>query len=68
MVIAARGNPCLLALSDSPVKLVASVIRAWWGDGGWWTRIYYPIKQVWCYSNRKFKSIPRRYQNLALSA
>ena len=33
MLIAARGNPRLLALSDSPVKLVASVIRAWWGEG-----------------------------------
>ena len=34
MLIAARGNPRLLALSDSPVKLVTSVIRAWWGRGG----------------------------------
>ena len=34
MLIAARGNPHLPALSDSPVKLVASVIRAWWGGGG----------------------------------
>ena len=34
MLIAARGNPRLPALSDSPVKLVASVIRAWWGGGG----------------------------------
>ena len=32
MLIAARGNPHLLALSDSPVKLVASVIREW-GEG-----------------------------------
>ena len=47
MLIAARGNPCLQALSDSPVKLVASVIRVWWGEGGWWRRIYYPIKQLW---------------------
>ena len=66
MLIASRGNPRLPALSDSPVKLVASAIRAWWGEGG---RIrYYPIKQLWCSSNRKFKSIPRRYRNLALSA
>ena len=34
MLIVARGNPRLLALTDSPVKLVASVIRAWWGGGG----------------------------------
>ena len=34
MLIAARGNPRLPTLSDSPVKLVASVIRAWWGEGG----------------------------------
>ena len=33
MLIVARGNPRLLALTDSPVKLVASVIRAWWGGG-----------------------------------
>ena len=33
MLIAARGNPRLPAISDSPVKLVASVIRAWWGRG-----------------------------------
>ena len=33
MLIAARGNPHLPAISDSPVKLVASVIRAWWGRG-----------------------------------
>ena len=33
MLIAARGNPRLLAISDSPVKLVASVTRAWWGRG-----------------------------------
>ena len=32
MLIAARGNPHLPAISDSPVKLVASVIRAWWGE------------------------------------
>ena len=66
MPIVARGNPRLPALSDSPVKLVASAIRAWWGEGG---RIrYYPIKQLWCSSNKKFKSIPKRYSNLALSA
>ena len=35
MLIAARGNPRLLAISDSPVKLVASVIRAWWGRRPW---------------------------------
>ena len=29
-----RGNPCLLALSEIPVMLVASVLRAWWGKGG----------------------------------
>ena len=34
MLIVARGNPHLPALTDSPVKLVASVIRAWWGRGG----------------------------------
>ena len=34
MHIVARGNPCLPALTDSPVKLVASVIRAWWGEAG----------------------------------
>ena len=34
MLIVARGNPRLPALTDSPVKLVASVIRAWWGGGG----------------------------------
>ena len=34
MLIVARGNPRLLALTDSPVKLVASVIRAWWGEAG----------------------------------
>ena len=34
MLIAARGNPHLPALSDSPVKLVASVLRAWWGKAG----------------------------------
>ena len=34
MLIAARGNPHLPALTDSPVKLVPSVIRAWWGEGG----------------------------------
>ena len=34
MLIVARGNPRLLALTDSPVKLVASVIRAWWEGGG----------------------------------
>ena len=66
MLIAARGNPHLPALSDSPVKLVASVIRAWWGEGE--RRIYYPIKQLWCWSNKKFQSIPARYRNLALSA
>ena len=33
MLIVARGNPRLLALTDSPVKLVASVIRVWWGGG-----------------------------------
>ena len=33
MLIVARGNPRLLALTYSPVKLVASVIRAWWGEG-----------------------------------
>ena len=32
MLIAARGNPHLPALSDSPVKLVASVLTAWWGE------------------------------------
>ena len=51
---------------DSPVKLVASVIRAWWGEAG--RRIYYPIKQLWCWSNKNFQSIPARYRNLALSA
>ena len=34
MLIVARGNLRLPALTDSPVKLVASVIRAWWGGGG----------------------------------
>ena len=34
MLIAARGNPHLPALTDSPVKLVASTVRAWWGEGG----------------------------------
>ena len=34
MLIAARGNPHFPALSDSPVKLVASVIRASWGEVG----------------------------------
>ena len=34
MLIVARGNPRLPALTDSPVKLVASIIRAWWGGGG----------------------------------
>ena len=34
MLIVTRGNPRLPALTDSPVKLVASVIRAWWGGGG----------------------------------
>ena len=34
MLIVARGNPRLPALTDSPVKLVASVIRAWLGGGG----------------------------------
>ena len=33
MLIVARGNPRLPALTDSPVKLVASVIRAWLGGG-----------------------------------
>ena len=33
MLIVARGNPRLPALTYSPVKLVASVIRAWWGGG-----------------------------------
>ena len=33
MLIAARGNPHLPAISDSPVKLVASVIRAGGGEG-----------------------------------
>ena len=33
MLIAARGNSRLSALTDGPVKLVASVIRAWWGEG-----------------------------------
>ena len=64
MLIVARGNPRLLALTDSPVKLVASVIRVWWGGG----REYYPVKQPWCYSSKKLKSIPRRYSNLASSA
>ena len=41
MLIVARGNPRLPALTDSPVKLVASVIRAWWGGGG--RRGYYPV-------------------------
>ena len=34
MLIVARVNPRLPAFTDSPVKLVASVIRAWWGEGG----------------------------------
>ena len=34
MLIVARGNPRLPALTDSPAKLVASVIRAWWWGGG----------------------------------
>ena len=34
MLIVTRGNPRLPALTDSPAKLVASVIRAWWGGGG----------------------------------
>ena len=34
MLIVTRGNPLLPALSDSPVNLVASVIRAWWGEWG----------------------------------
>ena len=34
MLMADRRNPRLPALSDSPVKLVASVIRAWWEEGG----------------------------------
>ena len=33
MLIAARGNPRLPALSDSPVMLVANVLREW-GEGG----------------------------------
>ena len=33
MLIAAGGNPRLPPLSDSPVKLVASVIRAGGGRG-----------------------------------
>ena len=61
MLIVARGNPRLLALTDSPVKLIASVIRAWWGGG----REYYPVQQPSCYSSKKLKSIPRRYRNLA---
>ena len=32
--MADRRNPRLPALSDSPVKLVARVIRAWWEEGG----------------------------------
>ena len=67
MLIVARGNPRLPALTDSPVKLVASVIRAWWGEGGG-RRGYYPIKQLWYYSSKKLKSIPRRCRNLASSA
>ena len=33
MLIAARGNPRLPALSDNPVMLVANVLREW-GEGG----------------------------------
>ena len=47
LLIAARGDPCLLALSEIPVKLVASVLRAWWGRQG--RRRYHPIKQLRCY-------------------
>ena len=36
------------------------------GEGGGYTTLF--NKQLWCSSNRKFKSIPRRYRNLALSA
>ena len=34
MLIAARRDPCLLALSEIPIKLVAIVLRAWWGKAG----------------------------------
>ena len=40
-------NPRLMALHDSPVKLVAIVLRAW-GVGGRGRRRYYPSKQLWC--------------------
>ena len=69
MLIAARGNPHLPALSDSPVKLVASVIRAWWGRG-WEGGEGYTTLLNNCGASQieNSKGIPRRYQNLALSA
>ena len=67
MLIAARGNPHLPALSDSPVKLVVIVSSGRGGERRG-RRIYYPIKQLWCWSNKNFQSIPARYRNLALSA
>ena len=66
MLIAARGNSRLLALSDSPVKLVASIIRAWWGRGGGGEGYTTLLNNCGAHEIKNSKSIPRRYRNLAL--
>ena len=68
MLIAARGSPHLPALSDSPVKLVASVIRAWWGEGGGGEGYTTLLNKCSACQIENSKVSTRRYRNLALSA
>ena len=62
-------NPRLPALHDSPVKLVAIVLRAWGVEGGREgegdTNL---LNNCGASQIKSFKSIPRRYKNLALWA